>query len=191
MNNKKTNTKICEPFEAGITDHELLWAYTKGDCAAFECLYTRYKNTLLTHLLRQSGNLSIAEDLAHDVWLGVIKSAASFQPTASFKTWLYRIAHNRLVDHWRKNGHANNALCNELSQINNDLEDRSSELFEIEQLLKLLATLSPEQTTAMLLKIEGFSQAEIANITDSKQETVKSRLRYATQHLRLSVEASV
>ena len=43
----------------------------------------------------------------------------------------------------------------------------------------------------MLLKIEGFSQAEIANITDSKQETVKSRLRYATQHLRLSVEANV
>ena len=153
--------------------------------------YTRYKNTLLTHLLRQSSNLSVAEDLAHDVWLGVIKGAASFQPTASFKTWLYRIAHNRLVDHWRKNGHANNALCNELSQVNDDLEDRSSELFEIEQLLTLLATLSPEQTTAMLLKIEGFSQAEIANITDSKQETVKSRLRYATQHLRLSVEANV
>lgn len=191
MNNKKTNKKICDQTESGLTDHELLLAFVKGESTAFECLYTRHKTKLLTYLFRQSGNMSIAEDLAHDVWLGVIKSAESVQATASFKTWLYRIAHNRLVDHWRKSGHANKVLLNQLKPSNDDLEDRSSELVEVEELLGLLSNLSAEQTNAMLLKIEGFSQAEIAKITGAKQETVKSRLRYATQHLRLSVGENV
>jgi len=189
MNNKKNNVKLDGVPVKEPTDHVLMFRYAKGDAAAFECLYSRHKVALLTHLNRQCSNRSVAEDLAHDVWLAVIKQSANFQPNAAFKTWLYRIAHNRLVDHWRKNGHVNQAVLNELHEASNGLEDQSSKLIEIEELLALLADLSPEQMTAMLLKIEGFSHAEISTITDTKQETVKSRLRYATQHLRLTVEA--
>ena len=61
---------------------------------------------------------------------------------------------------------------------------------ELSDILENLKTLSNEQTEALLLKIEGFSYQEIADITSSKTETVKSRLRYATEHLRLQVECS-
>lgn len=169
------------------TDEVLLRFYAQGDAAAFECLYLRHKKALFSFLRRQCSNTQIAEELSHDVWLAIIKQSNSFQADASFKTWMYRIAHNRLVDYWRKHGRSAQSLLAQISQCELT-QDRSSESVEITQLLSQLEQLSDEQTTAMLLKIEGFSQAEIAQITHAKQETVKSRLRYATQRLRVAME---
>ena len=223
MLNKKMTTKAIadETKECGDfqTDEALLLAYANSEIQAFELLYSRHKKPLFNYLRRQCSNISIAEELAHDVWLAVIKQANSFEAKALFKTWLYRIAHNRLVDYWRKNGHSQQVLLDDLAEKTNSQssgshgsgshgsglhgfgsqspsldslssQDRSSEFIEIEQLLNAVTTLSADQTNAVLLKIEGFTHAEIAQITRSKQETVKSRLRYATKHLRLSMEAS-
>ena len=199
IDNTEKNAQCCEGLfvngEASLAkDEALLLAYAQGDTNAFEILYSRYKKSLFNHIRRQCSNSSIAEELGHDVWLAVIKQANSFEPKALFKTWLYRIAHNRLVDYWRKNSHSKDVLLDDLFQqqhnISNYNEDQSSELIEIEELLNLLNELSAEQTNTLLLKVEGFSHAEIAQITQTKQETVKSRLRYATKHLRLSVRAT-
>ena len=218
MLNKKMTTKAVadETKECGDfqTDEALLLAYANSEIQAFELLYSRHKKPLFNYLRRQCSNISIAEELAHDVWLAVIKQANSFEAKALFKTWLYRIAHNRLVDYWRKNGHSKQVMLDDLTEKTNSQssglhgfglhgsgsqspsldslssQDRSSEFIEIEQLLNAVTTLSADQTNAVLLKIEGFTHAEIAQITRSKQETVKSRLRYATKHLRLSMEAS-
>ena len=197
--NNKVNRGVISEHDDAQTDETLLFAYAGGEMPAFELLYSRHKKALFNHLRRQCSNASIAEELAHDVWLAVIKQASSFEPKALFKTWLYRIAHNRLVDYWRKNGHSKQVLLDDLIEktdlLSVDLgfvssKDRSVELIEIEQLLSALSSLSAEQTSAVLLKVEGFTCAEIAQITHSKKETVKSRLRYATKHLRLSMEAS-
>ena len=145
---------------------------------------------MLVFLRRQSDNYAVCEELAHDTWLAVINQASFYQPNAKFKTWLFRIAHNRLVDHWRKHGRSASVLFEELNEVSLKNDDTSSREFELKQLLKLLESLSPEQTETMLLKIEGFSHAEIADITSSKSETVKSRLRYATQHLKSALEAA-
>ena len=196
--NTKINAEAMNEHCDGQTDEALLFAYAGGEMSAFELLYSKYKKPLFNHLRRQCGNASIAEELTHDVWLAVIKQAGSFEPKALFKTWLYRIAHNRLVDYWRKNGHSKQVLLDDLigktDLLSVDLgfvssKDRSVELIEIEQLLSALNSLSTDQTSAVLLKVEGFTHAEIAQITCSKKETVKSRLRYATKHLRLSMEA--
>ena len=181
-------------------DERLIFSYAKGEMRAFDVLYSRHKQPLFNYLRRQSHNDVISEELSHDVWLAVIKQATLFEVKASFKTWLYTIAHNRLVDYWRKAAVSNQVLFDDLTAQQNALnvdsnlefsiQDRSLELLEIEQLLSVLTVLSTEQMTALLLKIEGFSQAEIAEITQVKQETVKSRLRYATKRLRLSMEAA-
>ena len=186
-------------FDDG-SDERLIEGYAQGQMRSFELLYSRHKKPLYNYLRRQSNNHEVAEELANDVWLAVIKQASKFEPTVSFKSWLYKIAHNRLVDHWRKHQYSKQVLFDDLlkqqNAINNhsciefSSDDRSSELLEIEQLLNSLSVLSTEQVTALLLKIEGFSQAEIANITQTKQETIKSRLRYASKHLRLSLGAS-
>ncbi len=56
------------------------------------------------YLLRHCGNAGIADELFQDVWMNVVRVRASYAPTAKFTTWLYTLAHNRLVDHWRANG---------------------------------------------------------------------------------------
>jgi len=180
-----------------VTDETLLGQYAEGNSRAFEILYTRHKKTLYSFIRRQCNNTQIAEELTHDAWLAIIKQADKFQTNTledsrfqhgvSFKAWLYRIAHNRLIDYWRQHGRSNQVLLNEL-RSSTMAEDRSSQNIEIAELLNQLKSLSEEQATTLLLKIEGFSHAEIANITDTKQETVKSRLRYATQRLRVEME---
>ena len=179
-----------------MQDDALMNAYAKGDARAFEELYRRHKDGVFSFLRRQCDSFEVCEELAHDTWMAVIKQALAYQSnsaSAQFKTWLYRIAHNRLVDHWRKYGGDANVLFEELSDvIANDVSTNPQPAIEshmqLEELLSSLATLSPEQTEAILLKIEGFSHAEIAEITSAKQETVKSRLRYAAKHLKLSME---
>ncbi len=179
-----------------MQEDALMQIYASGDARAFEELYRRHKGGVFSFLRRQCDSFEVCEELAHDTWMAVIRQALAYQSnnsSAQFKTWLYRIAHNRLVDHWRKYGSSANVLFEELSDvIANDESTNQQPAIEshmqLEELLSSLATLSPEQTEAILLKIEGFSHAEIAEITSAKQETVKSRLRYAAKHLKLSME---
>ena len=173
-----------------MSDEALMRAYAKGQVAAFECLYRRHRNTLFAFLRRQCGNPAVAEELAHDAWMAVINQAGGYQTSAKFTSWIFRIAHNRLVDHWRKHGNSVQPLLQEVSDALS-VADHSSQTLEIADLLKNLERLPSEQIEALLLKIEGFSHAEIADITSSKQETVKSRLRYATRALRTSMEVQV
>lgn len=165
-------------------------AYAAGNAHAFDELYRRHKRGLFVFLRRQCSNSSVCEELAHDTWLAVINQATSYKSRALFKTWLFRIAHNRLVDHWRKHGSNASVLFEELSDSLMVDHAAVDSHMRINELLSNLESLSAEQTEAILLKIEGFSHAEIADITSTKQETVKSRLRYATKHLRLSIEVT-
>lgn len=173
-----------------MSDEALMRAYSKGQVAAFECLYRRHRNRLFAFLRRQCGNPAVAEDLAHDTWMAVINQAGGYRSSARFTSWIFRIAHNRLVDHWRKHGNSVQPLLQEVSDALSTA-DNSTQGLELAELLKNLQILPSEQIETLLLKIEGFSHAEIADITGSKQETVKSRLRYATKALRTSMEVQL
>ena len=101
-----------------MQDDALMNVYANGDARAFEELYRRHKDGVFSFLRRQYDSFEVCEELAHDTWMAVIKQALAYQSnslSAQFKTWLYRIAHNRLVDHWRKYGGDANVLFEELS----------------------------------------------------------------------------
>src|SRR5690606_1014487 len=83
------------------SDEALMLAYGGGDVAAFEALYGRHRLRLYRFLLRQLRDPALADELFQDVWQKLIAARASWTPEAAFATWLYRIAHNRLTDHWR------------------------------------------------------------------------------------------
>src|SRR5712691_7818817 len=91
---------------APAADEELMLAYAAGDAAAFDALYARHKGGVYRYLLRQCRQAGVADELFQDVWMNLIRSRASYTPTAKFTTWLYRIAHNRLIDHYRACGQA-------------------------------------------------------------------------------------
>ena len=173
-----------------LSDEALMKKYSKGSTCAFDYLYLRNKDALFLFLNRQCNNRSVAEELAHDTWIAVINRAENYQSNAKFKTWLFRIAHNRLVDYWRKYGTSSQQILDEISNQLLVNSEPSINQLELEDIFKSLEVLSVDQMEVLLLKIEGFSHFEISKITNAKQETVKSRLRYAVKHLRTVMEAT-
>jgi RNA polymerase sigma-70 factor (ECF subfamily) len=161
--------------------------YQAGDAAAFECLYARHKGPLFRYFQRQlAAQPELANELFQDVWMKLINSIGRYQPSARFTTYLYRIAHNRLVDHWRAM-RIDDPLDEEQlpDTVGSAPEQQLAGQQLQQQFEQALAALPMEQRNAFLLKEEShFSLQEIADITGTSRETVKSRLRYACQRLR-------
>jgi len=183
------------PAPAATTDEDLMLAYAAGDAAAFDALYTRHKGGVYRYLLRQCRQGGVADELFQDVWMNLIRARASYAPTAKFTTWLYRLAHNRLIDHYRASGHltlvsaddeAHEETVAALPGARGDDPRVRAENRELgERLRAAVAALPPAQREAFLLQQEGgLSLAEIAAVTGVGTETVKSRLRYALAKLR-------
>jgi RNA polymerase sigma factor (sigma-70 family) len=80
------------------TDENLMLRFGRGDPDAFEDLYRRHESRVFRYLLRNLRNEASANDLMQEVWFAVARNAAGYQPTAKFTTWLFTIAHNRMVD---------------------------------------------------------------------------------------------
>src|SRR6266853_1360104 len=88
------------------SDEEMMLRYGKGDAAAFEALYRRHRLPLYRFLLRQVGNAATAEELFQDLWMRVVNSRRRYEASAKFTSWVYAIAHNRLMDFYRAKGRA-------------------------------------------------------------------------------------
>jgi RNA polymerase sigma-70 factor (ECF subfamily) len=175
-------------------DENLMLRYQNGENEAFETLYRRHKDPLFRYLLRQCGNPATAEELFQDVWIKLVHARKSYSIKAKFKTYLFHIAHNRLIDHYRKEGRRvpiSYDDCPEDMEIASPSEPTSnpeniaSLEQQKEQFLSLVHALPETQKEAFLLKEEtGLSIEEIAKITGVNMETAKSRLRYAVKKLR-------
>jgi RNA polymerase sigma-70 factor, ECF subfamily len=170
-------------------DEELMLAYRGGDARAFEMLYGRHRARLFRFVLRSIKVRALAEELYQEVWMRVIEARASYKPSARFTTWLYTIAHNRLVDHWRRGG---------LSLVSLDDHDAPSSMPDpahhaeareaLARFAAALERLPPAQREAFLLHEEaGLTVPEIAAATGSNEEAAKSRLRYAMAKLKAAL----
>ena len=183
------------------TDEALMLAYRDGDGAAFEVLYGRWRGPLYRYFLRQCGHAGQADELFQEVFMRVIGAAANYETTAKFTTWLFRIAHNRLIDQWRKTGREPvDSLPSGEDGDDCELDppapeasapDRQAEQRELrEALMAALNELPEVQREAFLLAEEGgLTLEEIASISGVGRETIKSRLRYATAKLRHKLES--
>jgi RNA polymerase sigma-70 factor (ECF subfamily) len=170
-------------------DDDLMLAYARGDVRAFEVLYDRYRQPLYRYLFHAVGERASADDLYQDVWSRIIDARACFQKGKGFKRYAFRIAHNRLVDHWRaleRHGKSSEVDEQSLPAPFEQQPDSARELDEqAGQLREALMQLSTEQREAFLLQQEaGLSLADIAERSGVGRETVKSRLRYAVKRLR-------
>ena len=174
----------------GPTDEALMLAWAGGDVAAFETLYVRHRGPLFRFLLGQVRDRPLAEELYQDVWQRVVAAHAGWKPEAAFPTWLYRIAHNRLNDHWRAQRHrppapADADLRTAALADPDDPERLAGDEETRLRLQQALAELPEEQREAVLLRLQQeLSLEEIGAITGVGRETVKSRLRYALDKLR-------
>ena len=181
------------------SDETLMARYARGDAAAFETLYRRHEMRVWRYLERNVGNRATADELMQDVWFAVARDAAGYRPTAKFTTWLFTIAHNRMIDSLRAQRHAVSldAIGYEADAVIEQLTAHpaagplaaAESARQAAALLHAVGQLPREQREAFLLQIEAeLSVEEIATITASSFETVKSRLRYARSKLRELLE---
>lgn len=174
---------------AEASDEQLMLAYRGGDAGAFETLYARHRTRLFRFVLRSSRSRASAEELYQEVWMRVIEARATYKPTARFTTWLYTIAHHRMVDHWRRAGLDLVALDDLDPPADDPGPERQMQSREaLMRFADVLEKLPAAQLEAFLLHEEGgLTVAEIAAATGSNEEAAKSRLRYALAKLKAAL----
>lgn len=171
------------------SDGSLLHAYAKGELSAFEELYRRHKDGLYNFLLRSLSRHAVAEEVAQEVWMGVIAQAGSFEvKDAAFRTWLYRIGRNKVVDYLRRGANQPHRVLDTQDDLLPANQLSVEDNFLLRQLMSALDELPAEQRETFILQQEGFSNKEISRITGVGSETVKSRLRYAKSATRQRLE---
>lgn len=191
----------CQPamtWSAESSDEELMLHYRDGDAAAFDVLYARHKGGVYRYLLRLCRDAAVAEELFQDVWTNLIRARAGYTVQARFATYLYRLAHNRWIDHYRRNRPGAVVSLDEEDggapvdppddrEIPQDVALDSRR--QAARLMELISELPAAQREAFLLQQEGgMSVEDIANATGVTRETAKSRLRYAMSKLRKGMQ---
>lgn len=160
-------------------------AYAGGEAAAFEALYRRHRDALYRYLLRGVSSPDVAAELFQDVWKNLIQARDRYRPDAPFGAWLYKLARNRLTDHYR--------MQRPTTEVPEDLPAPEGERpdvaagrrSEAARLLRALALLPAEQREVIVLREEeSLTLEQIAEVQGVGRETVKSRLRYALSKLR-------
>jgi len=185
-----------------IVDESLMLQYAQGDGHAFTALYTRHKDSLYRYFLRQSATPELAEELYQNVWNKLIKARSTYQVSSKFTTWLYRIAHNELIDHYRRHSTENKVITLNVEDKETEVpnETEAGYLADLQQknideqlhlsqqashLRWCLKQLPRQQKEAFLLKHEsGFTLNEIAKLVGESSEGVKSRIRYGITKLK-------
>ena len=170
-----------------------MMSYSAGDAEAFETLYQRHRAPLYRFVTRQC-NTHSADELFQDIWLKVINARRNYQVTASFKTWLYHMARNRIIDQYRRetirpvDNHADELETVESTTISTPDKNLHT-LTQQQRLLDAISDLPVDQKEVFLLREEaGLSVEQIAETCGINFETAKSRLRYAIKKLRQSLQ---
>ncbi len=184
-------------------DEVLMVAYQKGDVRAFEILLTRHRRPVFNFILRYVGLRETAEDLLQETFLRVIKGAEAYQRQAKFTTWLYTIARNLCVDQSRRakhrkaqsldapmNSSAESGTLLDVIPANEIASDRQTVNKELHLKMEAaLSRLSEEQREVFLMReFLDMPFKDIAQVVGVPENTVKSRMRYALEKLRLELD---
>jgi RNA polymerase sigma-70 factor (ECF subfamily) len=189
-----------------FADEELMRKFCAGDAQAFQLLYARHEKPLYRYIRRVLGAdlAALADEVFQDVWMKLVDAKDSWQPrdNASFKTWLFTLAHHRALDILRKSGRevsadegwadddAESAWQQWPAATAEQPEQKAFWNKAGQQLLHCLDGLPALQRAAFLLHHEdGLSLEEMTQVLNAEFETVKSRLRYALAKLRACMGA--
>jgi len=178
-----------------FTDDQLVKSYETGNNTAFEILLLRYKSKVYTYIYLIVRNRELAEDIFQDTF---IKAIATIQQgryfeSGKFLAWINRIAHNLIIDHFRrvKNENTFSADAVDYDIVNNtkhsekSIEDTISNEQVLNDVIRLIAFLPESQQLVIRMRFfEDLSFKEIAECTDVSINTALGRMRYALLNMR-------
>lgn len=172
----------------------LLERARESDSAALSEVYDRYSGKIFSYILYRVGDQGLAEDLTANVFikmLDAIQSSNAWQ--LSFSGWLYRIAHNAVVDHFRRSSRLNSLPLNEqlVSAKDNPVSTVES-IMATEIVKEAMINLTMEQQTVITLKFfEELTNLEVAKIMDKTEGAIKSLQYRALAALRRHLQGSL
>jgi len=189
----------------GLTDAEMMLRVKAGDDSAFDYLVQKYRRAMINFMYRMAHNSAAAEDLAQEVFLRVYRSRGSYEPSAKFTTWLYRIATNLAVNHARDTRHERPETMVSLDEPDEetgtsmDVADSSlsveEKLVRRERLMAIRKTVQklPErQRIAVLMhKYQQMDYKQIAEVLKLSESATKSLLFRAYETLREQLKSFI
>jgi RNA polymerase sigma factor (sigma-70 family) len=185
--------------EIEVSDNELVEKYISGDQSCLEILISRHKTKVFTYIVLIVRNQQLAEDIFQDTFLKVIRSLkkGKYEDKGKFVSWVVRIAHNLIIDHFRKEKHLS-TISSEQAGYDVFNTKKLSEKTVEENLIhdqvcmdvkKLLDYLPDDQKQVVILRhYVGLSFKEIADQTNVSINTALGRMRYALINMRKIVE---
>jgi RNA polymerase sigma-70 factor (ECF subfamily) len=178
-----------------ISDYELITRFIKGEESCFEKLIHRHKNKVFAYISLYIRDQALAEDIFQDTFLKVIQSVKSgkYSDNGKFISWVMRIAHNLIIDHFRRikqmntisNDNYESDLFNSKSFAEDNVEDDMIKGQIKKDIRNMISHLPDDQREVVILRhYAGLSFKEIADITDVSINTALGRMRYALINMR-------
>ena len=158
-----------------------------GESEAWNALFARYQMPLYVYVVELVHNEQTALDIVQETFINAVRYLDRLQDDAKFGSWLFSIAHQKVIQHWRKRRPAE-PFDDKIAELPGEESDPRDWLIQKEQeeeFMSLINRLSEEHRSVLLLHfLEDFSLEQIAEITETAIGTVKSRMHYAKNALR-------
>jgi RNA polymerase sigma-70 factor (ECF subfamily) len=177
-----------------LSDVELVHRYVAGEEAAFEILLHRHKRKVWSHVFLMVRNREVTEDLFQEAFIKVVHhlKAGKYNEEGKFLPWVMRIAHNLVIDHFRRNKKMPMVRSTDeydvfatQAQPGKNVEERLVNTQIDADVRKLIDRLPPEQKEVVVMRTYlGMSFKEIAEQTDVSINTALGRMRYALINMR-------
>ena len=193
--NERVNKDVGAGVAALDLDAELMLSVKDGDGASFSVLLDKHRLSVVHFLYRMVQNHAVAEELAQEVFLRVYRSRATYEPTAKFTTWLFRIATHLALNSLRDGKH--DRMQERLDDTSSDMPTRQvpdlrpsveqSMVYQarLDEVRRAVATLPEKQRAAVLMhKYHEMEYTQIAKVLNCSESAVKSLLFRAYETLR-------
>lgn len=186
------------------SDEALMVRYQRGDREAFAVLVQRHNRPIYNFVLRQLRTRALCEDVTQEVFMRLVQNAADFKHEARFSTWLYAIARNLCIDQLRRLQHRRHPSLDQPLGVDDESRtladmvaaehpsasaERSAAASQVQaSILSAVEALPADQREVFLLReIADLPFKDIADITGVSENTVKSRMRYALDRLKVAL----
>ena len=166
----------------------------KGESYAFEALYDHFYDQIFRYIAFKTSDSLIAEDLTEDVFLRMLESIRKFKPQGHpFSSWLFRIAHNRVIDHYRKRGRDKNVpldtILTTVGESQSTLDTYVETKLAMREVNQAMENLTDLQREVLNLRFAGgLSIKETAEAVNRNENSVKALQHSAVKKLRVLLE---
>jgi RNA polymerase sigma-70 factor, ECF subfamily len=189
----------------GLTDADVMLRVKAGDESAFDYLVQKYRRPMVNFMYRMAHNAAAAEDLAQEVFLRVYRSRSSYEASAKFTTWLYRIATNLAANHARDTRHErpeNMVSLDEPDEDTGTTMDVADSKLSVEEnmvrrerlaaIRKTVQNLPERQRIAVIMhKYQQMDYKQIAEVLKLSESATKSLLFRAYETLREQLKSFI